>query len=122
MGHDMVSRAKPGLLQHRAHSPGRPNRAVFDQVDVRQVPSPRQMAAAGAIARVLTGELRTCPCIEHLRATVELIPQSLPVDQPYGPDPGTARKPPEDAATALGSSAADASTGQPPFRMTAFRP
>jgi hypothetical protein len=49
---------------------------------MRQVPGPGQMAAAGAIARVLAGEFRARPRIEHMRATVELIPQGFPVNQP----------------------------------------
>jgi hypothetical protein len=40
------------------------------------------MAAAGAIARVLAGEFRARPRIEHMRTTVELIPQGFPVNQP----------------------------------------
>jgi hypothetical protein len=43
------------------------------------------MAATGTITRVLAGELRARPRIEHMRATVELIPQSLAVDQPDRP-------------------------------------
>ena len=79
MGHNMVARAKPDPLQHRAQSRGRPNHAIIEQVHVRQVPRPWQMAAAGTIARVLAGEFRARPRIEHMRATVQLIPQSLPV-------------------------------------------
>ena len=85
MRHDMIARAKPDPLQHRAQSRGRPHHAILHQVDVRQVPCPGQMAAAGTIARVLAGELRSRPRIEHMCPTVELIPQSLPVDQPDRP-------------------------------------
>ena len=85
MGHNMVARAEPGPLQHRAQSRSRPNHAILEQIHVRQVPRPWQMAAAGTIARVLAGELRARPRIEHMRTTVELIPQSLPVDQPDWP-------------------------------------
>ena len=85
MGHNMVARAKPDPLQHRAQSRGRPNRAILEEIDVRQAPRSWQMAAARAIARVLAGELRARPRIEHMRTTVELIPQSLPVDQPDWP-------------------------------------
>ena len=49
---------------------------------MRQVPGSGQMAAAGAIARVLAGEFHACARIEHMRATVELIPQRVPVNQP----------------------------------------
>jgi len=122
MGHDMVARAKPDPLQHRAQSRGRPNHAILEQIHVRQVPRPRQMAAAGTVARILAGQLRARPRIEYMRATVELIPQRLPVDQPDRPDPGIARKSPEAAGVAGSSPVADARTGQPPFRMTAFRP
>jgi hypothetical protein len=122
MGHDMVARAKPDPLQHRAQGRGRSNHAVLDQVHVRQVPRSRQVAAAGTIARVLAGEFCARPRIVDLRATVELIPQTLPVDQPDRPDPGTARKLPAEGAAAGGSPAADARTGQPPFSMAAFKP
>ena len=57
MGHDMVSGAKPGPLQHRAQHWSRPHHAILKQIRVRQVPCTRQMAAAGTIARVLAGEL-----------------------------------------------------------------
>ena len=82
MGHNMVARAKPDPLQHRAQSRRRANHAIFEQIHVRQVPGPWQMSAAGTIARVLAGELRARPRVEHMRAPVELIPQSLTVDQP----------------------------------------
>lgn len=78
----MIARAEPDPLQHRVQSCGRANHAVLQQVHMRQVPGPRQMAAAGAIARVLAGEFRARPRIEHMRATVELIPQRFPVNQP----------------------------------------
>ena len=81
MGHNMVTWAKPDPLQHRAQSRGGPNHAILEQIHVRQVSRPGEMAAAGAIARVLAGELRARPRIKHVGATVELIPQSLPVDQ-----------------------------------------
>ena len=76
---------QPDPLQHRAQNRRRPNHAILKPIRVRQVPSPWQMAAAGTIARVLSGELCARPRIEHMRATVELIPQSLPVDEPYRP-------------------------------------
>jgi hypothetical protein len=82
MGHDVVAGAKPDTLQHCAQVRRRAKNAILEQVCVRQVPRPGQMAAAGAIARVLAGELRARPRIEYMRATVELIPQSLTVDQP----------------------------------------
>ena len=82
MGHDMIARAEPDALQHRAQSCGRPNHAVLQQVHMRQVPGSGQMAAAGAVPRVLAGEFGACPRIEHMRATVELIPQRYPVNQP----------------------------------------
>ena len=63
MGHNMVARAKPDPLQHRAQSRSRPNHAILEQIRVRQVPRPWQMAAAGTIARVLAGELRARPRI-----------------------------------------------------------
>ena len=85
MGHDMVTRAKPNPFQHRAQSRGGPNHPILEQIHVRQVPRPGQMAAAGAIARVLARELGTRPRIKHVGATVELILQSLPVDQPDRP-------------------------------------
>ena len=85
MGHDMVAGAKSDPLQHRAQRRRRPNHAILDQVHMRQVTRPRQMAATGTITRVLAGELRARPRIEHMRATVELIPQSLAVDQPDRP-------------------------------------
>ena len=81
MGHNMVTRAKPDPLQHRAQSRGRPNHPILEQIHVRQVSRPGEMAAAGAIVRVLASELRARPRIKHVGATVELIPQSLPVDQ-----------------------------------------
>jgi hypothetical protein len=61
MGHNMVARAKPDPLQHRAQSRRRANHAIFEQIHVRQVPGPWQMAAAGTIARVLASELRARP-------------------------------------------------------------
>jgi len=74
MGHDMVAGAKSDPLQYRAQRRRRPNHAILDQVHMRQVTRPRQMAATGTITRVLAGELRARPRIEHMRATVELIP------------------------------------------------
>jgi hypothetical protein len=81
----MIARAKPNPLQHRAQRRRRPNHAVLEQITVRQVPRAWEMAAAGAIARILASELRARPRIEHMRPTVELIPQRLQVDQPDRP-------------------------------------
>ena len=85
MGHDMVARAKPDPLQHSTQNRSRLNQAILEQIHMRQVPRPWQMAAAGTITRVLASELGTCPRIEHMRPAVELISQSLSVDQPNRP-------------------------------------
>ena len=44
-----VARAKPDPLQHRAQSRGRPNRAILEEIDVRQAPRSWQMAAAARL-------------------------------------------------------------------------
>ena len=84
-GSHMVARAKPDSLQHRAQNRGRPNHAILDQVHVRQVPRPWQMAASGTIARVLARELRARPRIEYMRAAVQLTLEGLPIDQTNRP-------------------------------------
>src|SRR4029077_11654231 len=99
MGHDMVARAKPDPLQHRAQNRSRPNHAILDQVHMRQVPRPRQMAAAGTIARILARELRARPRIEYLCTAVELLAYILAVDQPARPGP---RHRPEAARSSRG--------------------
>jgi hypothetical protein len=70
VGHDVIARAEPHLLQHGAQSWRRPNNAVIQQIDMRQMPGAWEMPAAGALAHVLTGELGADPRIEHMRVAV----------------------------------------------------
>ena len=69
MGHDMVAEAKSDPLQHRAQRRRRPNHAILDQVHMRQVTRPRQMAATGTITRVLAERSK----VGHRRALAERI-------------------------------------------------
>src|SRR5436305_13830361 len=81
--YDRPGQPRPAPASRAAPEPAEPR--LFEQIHVRQVPRPGKMAAAGTIARVLAGELGAGPRIEDMRPTVELIPQSLPVDQPDRP-------------------------------------
>src|SRR5437867_10565676 len=86
------------------------------------MPGTRQMAAAGAVAHVLSGELGARAGVEHMRVAVELTLEGLPIDQTNDPAPGTARKPPVAGAAPAGSPVGEERAGQPPFRMTALAP
>ena len=85
VGHDVIARAEPHLLKHGTQCWRRPNNAIIQQIDMRQMPGAREMAAAGPLAHVLAGELGAGARVEHMRFAVQLTLEGLPINQSDGP-------------------------------------
>ena len=81
MGDDVVARAKSCAVQHASQNRCRTNIAILQQIDMREMPSTREMSAASAVAGVLSSELSAGAGVEHMRRTVKLTLEGLPIDQ-----------------------------------------
>jgi len=88
MGHDVIAWAEAYPLQHRSHSRCWTNKAIVQQIGMRQMPGTWKMPAAGTVAHVLSSELCARTGVEHMRVAVKLTLEGLPIDQTNGPCAG----------------------------------
>ena len=75
MGDDVIARAESDALQHASQSRCRMNKAIIQQIGMRQMPGAREMPATNAVAGVLSSELRAGAGVEHMRRAVKLTPR-----------------------------------------------
>ena len=80
MGHDMITRAEAHPLQHGPQGRCGTNKAIVQEIDMREMPGTRQMPAAGTVARVFSGKLCARTGVEHMSVIRKLTLEGLPID------------------------------------------